>query len=233
MKWKREWLWFYMITMASVLGVLLWGSKAVTVISESQAIERKHCIIIDAGHGGVDGGAISCTGIPESKYNLEIAQRLNDMFRLIGYDTYMIRTSDISVYTKGETIAQKKVSDLKERVRIANEIENGVYISIHQNMFSDSKYSGAQVFYAKTKGSDIWANTIQSGFAATVNPGSRRKSKPSNKIYIMEHVASPAVLIECGFLSNPREEALLRNREYQQKLCCIIASATDSCLLNT
>lgn len=233
MKWKREWLWFYMFTMASVLGVLFWGSKAITVISENQAVERNHCIIIDAGHGGVDGGAISCTGIPESRYNLDIALRLNDLFRLIGYDTYMIRTSDISVYTKGETIAQKKASDLKERVRIANEIENGIYISIHQNMFSDSKYTGAQVFYAKTKGSDLLANTIQSGFVATVNPGSRRKCKQSNKIYIMEHITKPAVLIECGFLSNPREEALLRNEEYQRKLCCIIASATDSCLYNT
>ena len=118
------------------LGILLLamlGNKAVTVLSENAPLKSRHCFIIDAGHGGVDGGAVSCTGVYESRINLEIALRLNDLMHLLGYDTKMIRSEDISIYTYGETIAAKKSSDLKERVRIVNETENGILLSIHQN----------------------------------------------------------------------------------------------------
>ena len=231
MKWK--WFCLYILTAAAFLGLCHWGSKAVTVIAEHSPPERSHCIIIDAGHGGVDGGATSCTGIPESAYNLEIALRLNDLFRLLGYDTRMIRSTDISVYTKGETIAQKKISDLKERVRITNETENSLLISIHQNTFPDSRYSGAQVFYASTEGSKVLAGQLQTAFIDALNPGNRRQCKKSDGIYLMEHIIRPGILVECGFLSNPQEEANLRNREYQQKLCCVIASIVGSYLSNT
>lgn len=231
MKWK--WFCLYILTAAAVLGLCHWGSKAVTVIAEHSPPERSHCIIIDAGHGGIDGGATSCTGILESAYNLEIALRLNDLFRLLGYDTRMIRSTDISIYTKGETIAQKKISDLKERVRITNEAENALLISIHQNAFPDSRYSGAQVFYASTEGSKVLAGQLQTAFIDALNPGSRRQCKKSDGIYLMEHITRPGILVECGFLSNPQEEANLRGREYQQKLCCVIASIVDSYLSNT
>lgn len=232
---KNQWTWI-LVCILTVSGILLLshaGSKAVTVLAHTSPPEREHCIIIDAGHGGVDGGAISCTDLPESTYNLNIARMLNDLFRFLGYDTRMIRTTDISVYTKGETIAQKKISDLKERVRITNETENALLISIHQNTFSDSRYSGAQVFYADTEGSKALAQCIQSGFTDILNPGSRRACKKSSGIYLMEHIRSTGVLIECGFLSNPQEEANLRDKMYQQKLCCVIVSATDSFLSNT
>lgn len=231
MKWK--WFCLYILTAAAVLGLCHWGSKAVTVIAEHSPPDRSHCIIIDAGHGGVDGGATSCTGITESAYNLEISLRLNDLFRLLGYDTRMIRSTDISVYTKGETIAQKKISDLKERVRITNETENALLISIHQNTFPDSRYSGAQVFYASTEGSKVLARQLQTAFIDALNPGSRRQCKKSDGIYLMEHITRPGILVECGFLSNPQEEANLRSREYQQKLCCVIASIVGSYLSNT
>lgn len=231
MKWK--WFCLYILTAAAVLGLCHWGSKAVTVIAEHSPPDRSHCIIIDAGHGGVDGGATSCTGITESAYNLEISLRLNDLFRLLGYDTRMIRSTDISVYTKGETIAQKKISDLKERVRITNETENALLISIHQNTFPDSRYSGAQVFYASTEGSKVLARQLQTAFIDALNPGSRRQCKKSDGIYLMEHITRPGILVECGFLSNPQEEANLRSRKYQQKLCCVIASIVGSYLSNT
>ena len=133
----------------------------------------------------------------------------------------MIRTTDTSVYTKGETIAQKKASDLKERVRIVNETGNALLLSIHQNNFPDSRYSGAQVFYAGTQGSEALAKKLQQNL---VNPGSNRKSKKSDGVYIMEHIDCTGVLIECGFLSNAAEEARLRSPEYQKKLCCVIAA---------
>lgn len=230
---KGKWFCLYILTATAVLMICHWGSKAVTVIAEHSPLARKHCIIIDAGHGGVDGGATSCTGILESAYNLQIALRLNDLFRLLGYDTHMIRTTDISVYTKGETIAQKKISDLKERVRITNETENALLISIHQNTFPDSRYSGAQVFYPDTGDSKVLACQLQTAFIDALNPGSHRQCKKSDGVYLMEHITRPGILVECGFLSNPQEEANLRSREYQQQLCCVIVSTVDSYLSNT
>ena len=139
----------------------------------------------------------------------------------------MIRTTDISVYTKGETVAQKKISDLKERVRIVNETESALLISIHQNNFSDGQYSGAQIFYAGTEGSEALAKQLQSVFVQTINQGSHRNSKKSDGVYLMEHINCTGVLVECGFLSNPQEEAKLRSSEYQKQLCCVIAATVS------
>ena len=222
----------YCLTLGTLLLAVIWGSRAVSVISENLPISRNRCIIIDAGHGGVDGGATSCTGVLESKLNLDIALKLNDLMHLLGYKTRMIRTSDISVYTKGETIAQKKVSDLKERVRIVNETEDGILISIHQNTFSDSQYSGAQVFYGAEGEGAALAAAMQDAFCRTVNPGSSRKSKKAETVYLLQNIDRTAVLVECGFLSNPKEEAQLRSDDYQRKLCCVIASATAQFLQN-
>ena len=233
MKKHLSWLLVCVVIGVSVLVLAHMGSMAVTVLSETLPLNREHCLVVDAGHGGVDGGAISCTGVPESTFNLEIALKLNDLLRLLGYDTRMIRTSDISVYTKGESIAQKKISDLKERVRITNEVENALLISIHQNTFPDSQYNGAQVFYAATEESQELAQIMQAAFSENLNPGSRRQCKKSSGVYLMEHVTKPAILIECGFLSNPTEEANLRNRDYQKKICCVIASTVDTFLSNT
>lgn len=218
----------YSITVLGLLACIFWGSRAITVISENIPIERETFFIIDAGHGGEDGGATSCTGKLESAFNLEIALRLNDLLHFLGYDTKMIRTSDISIYTKGESIAQKKVSDLKERVKICNETEGAILLSIHQNNFSDSRYSGAQVFYASTGTSEQLAKKMQDTFVQALNPGSNRKIKKADGVYLMEHIKCPGILIECGFLSNPEEEAKLRSPDYQKKLCCVIAATAAS-----
>ena len=221
---------FRTVTVLVVLLVIFFGNRAVTVISEGLPLEDRHCIIIDAGHGGVDGGATSCTGKLESGFNLEIALRLEDLLHLLGYDTKMVRKTDISVYTKGETIAQKKVSDLKERVRICNDTENGVLLSIHQNYFSDSRYSGAQIFYSGIPGSRELAEKIQGDMIRTVNPGSRRTIKKADGIYLMDHIDCTGILIECGFLSNPQEEAKLRDPDYQKQICCVIATGVSNFL---
>ena len=201
-----------------------WASRTVTVLSENMPIERTRCFIIDPGHGGIDGGATSCSGKLESAFNLEIGTRLNDLMHLLGCNTRMIRTEDISIYTKGETIAQKKVSDLKERVRICNETDGALLLSIHQNTFSDSRYKGAQVFYGNGEESRLLAEKLQTQLIRCLNPDSNRKAKRASGIYLMEHIQCPGILIECGFLSNHEEEAKLRDPEYQKKLCSIIAS---------
>ena len=229
--------WKYYLFCVGVMALTLlcayWGSMAVTVISEELPFVRKHCIVIDPGHGGEDGGATSCTGRMESEYNLAISKKLDDLLHLLGYQTRMTRTSDVSIYTTGDTIARKKISDLKERVRIVNETPGAVFISIHQNQFSDSRYSGAQVFYAKTDGSKELGQKLQSELVTALNPGSNRKSKPISGVYLMENIQCTGVLIECGFLSNPQEEAELRNAEYQKKLCCVIGATLSQQLSNT
>ena len=233
MKKSHSWMFFYCLTIIGVLLLAQWGSRAVTVIAETAPIVRKHCIIIDAGHGGLDGGTTSYSGVLESRYNLEISKRLNDLLQFMGYDTKMVRTEDVSVYKTGQTIAQKKVSDLKERVKIVNESENGLLISIHQNHFSDERYKGAQVFYAKTEGSQELAKDIQDALSATINPGSRREIKKCSGVYLMDQIKHTGVLIECGFLSNPTEDALLKTAEYQKKLCCVIGATVSQFLSNT
>lgn len=214
----------YGAVLVAFLLAVIGGSKVVTVMAENAPVENRTCVIIDAGHGGEDGGAISCTGVFESRINLEIALRLEDILHLLGYDTLMIRTTDRSVYTQGDTIAAKKVSDLKERVRIINTAENALLVSIHQNYFSDSQYSGAQVFYNTNSSSCELASKMQTALVQNLNPGSNRKIKKAEGIYLMEHVDCTAVLIECGFLSNPVEEAKLRSENYQKALCSVIAA---------
>lgn len=224
-------LFYVLIISLFLLGTAL-GNKTVEVIAQTAPVERKHCIVIDAGHGGADGGAPSCTGKPESGVNLEIALRLEDLLHLLGYKTVMIRKTDTSVYTKGDTIAQQKVSDLRERVRIVNTARNGILVSIHQNHFAEERYSGAQVFYAATQGSRELAEAMQTAFVSALNPGSHRKAKQSKGVYLMEKITVPGVLVECGFLSNQTEAAMLETPEYQKKICCVIASTLTQYLGN-
>lgn len=233
MKKYRIWVTGYGVILTLVLLGTYLGNKAVSVMAEIRPVQREHTIVIDPGHGGIDGGATSCTGVLESKFNLDISLRLNDMMRFLGYQTVMTRTEDISVYTEGDTIARKKMSDLKERVRIINNTENVILLSIHQNTFPDGKYSGAQVFYAATDGSQAFAQKLQTALVSHLNPGSNRQEKRSTKVYMMEHIKCPGVLIECGFLSNPEEEGRLRSTDYQKKLCAVIACTVDQNLPNT
>lgn len=223
----------YLVILAIFLGLAVGGSRAVTVLSENAPVLDRKTVIIDAGHGGPDGGATSCTGILESQFNLEIALRLRDLMEILGIQTVMVRETDCSVYTQGNTIAQKKVSDLKERVRIVNSTENATLISIHQNLFADAKYSGAQVFYAKTDGSQELAKKMQNKFIQSINPDSHRQAKKADGIYLMQNINCTGILIECGFLSNPKEEYLLRSDSYQKKLCSVIATTLSNYLFAT
>lgn len=223
----------YILVVGVFLGIACIGNEVTSVLAEQVPLKRKNIIVIDAGHGGEDGGAISCTGRLESTYNLEIAKKLNELLRLMGYRTRMIRTRDESIYKEGSTIAAKKVSDLKERVRIVNETENAILVSIHQNKFSDSKYKGAQVFYGSKGESQTLAGLLQKAFCETVNPESKRKIKKADGIYLMERIDCTGILVECGFLSNPTEETLLRTDQYQNKLVCVIAGTLSQFLTET
>lgn len=233
MKGKTSLFLCYVLTVAAVLAAVGTVNRTVSTMAETQKAAGKCCIIIDPGHGGEDGGAVSLTGKPESAYNLEISRRLRDLLQLLGYQTRMIRDADVSVYTQGKTLAQKKRSDLQERVRIIREEEQPVLLSIHQNCFPDGRYWGPQVFYAGTEGSEELARQLQDALTGALNPGSRRREKKASGIYLMEHIPCTGVLIECGFLSHREEEALLRDPEYQKKLSAVIAASLSQYLSNT
>ena len=207
-----------------LIGVL--GSRAITALSESRPPAYTHTYIIDAGHGGVDGGATSVSGILESHINLSIAQKLNDIMHILGMPTIMIRTEDISIYTDGSSIAAKKISDLKQRVKIVNNTDGAVLLSIHQNHFTDSRYKGAQVFFAASADSRKLADTMQHAF--TKMTATDRSIKPAKGVYLMQEVNCPAVLIECGFISNIHDESMLLNDNYQIKIGSIIACTCSS-----
>lgn len=213
----------YCIILSGCLLLVLGGNHAVSVISTNGPVLNRKTVIVDAGHGGEDGGATSYTGMQESKINLEIAVKLNDLLHLLGIKTVLIRDGDYSVYTKGTSLSEKKISDLKERVRIVNNTENAILISIHQNYFSDSKYRGAQVFYANTDGSQELANELQKNLKL-LDPTNNRQIKRAGPIYLLKNIHCPGILIECGFLSNIEEDILLQNNNYQNNLCSVIAS---------
>lgn len=216
---------FHCVVLAITLTSAVWLSRTATYVSQIAPVSTGVTVIIDPGHGLPDGGTTSCTGILESDLNLQVSLRLNDLFHLFGINTIMTRTGPDSVYTEGDTIARKKISDIRNRVNMINQTSNAVLLSIHQNHFYDSQYSGAQVFYAGNEESKQLAKKLQSDLVADLNPTSNRKEKKSSGVYLMEHIQCTGVLIECGFLSNQQEESLLRSEGYQKMLCAVIATS--------
>lgn len=187
--------------------------------------EQPVTVVIDAGHGGEDGGAVGISGVRESVLNLTVALRLEQIFALCGIRTAMIRTEDKAVYTEGSTITEKKVSDLKHRVEIVNGTWNAVLVSIHQNHFPEPVYKGAQVFYAGTERSRELGELTQDILRQTLDGGNRRQSKRASSVYLMEQICCPGILVECGFLSNAEEEQLLCQSDYQLKIACAIGAS--------
>ena len=191
------------------------------------SVTRAAPLILDAGHGGEDGGAVSVTGVPESRVNLEIVQKLRDTLALYGVDPVVLREEDVSLHDpEASTLREKKRSDLKNRVRAVEAAEGGTLLSIHQNSYPGSQYRGAQVFYAPTGGSRELAELLQTALREELQPDNDRQAKPiPESVYLMNHVSCPAVLVECGFLTNPEEEALLRDGGYQRQLAAVLAGA--------
>lgn len=183
--------------------------------------------VIDAGHGGEDGGAVAPDGTVESGINLSIASRLDGLLTLLGDTCVMTRTEDRAIYdSSAKTIREKKVSDIKNRVALVNQIPNSLLISIHQNMLpSHPDVFGAQVFYAPNEASRRRASVMQQQLNQTINGEKNKQEKPAtSSIYLLNHIETPGVLIECGFLSNPDETRKLKSDAYQKLLAITIAA---------
>lgn len=187
----------------------------------------ENALVIDAGHGGEDGGAVSLTGAIESQLNLAIALRLDEFLGLYGVNVVLLRSSDTSLHNPdANTLREKKVSDLHNRVSMIEELDDPVVISIHQNTFSDGKYHGAQVFYANGALSLPLAQITQETLRQALDPdNTRQPTEIPNTVYLMNHISCRAILVECGFLSNPQEDSLLQTPGYQTKIAAALAGS--------
>lgn len=184
-------------------------------------------LIVDAGHGGEDGGAVSLTGVPESGINLAVALKLDGVLGLYGVVPVLLRRTDISLHDDSAvTLREKKVSDLHNRVATIEGTDGAVLISIHQNTFQNAAYHGAQVFYSNEAGSLPLAQLTQELLRQTLDPENKRvPAKIPDTVYLMNHISCPAILVECGFLSNPEEEELLCSENYQRKIAAALAAS--------
>lgn len=184
-------------------------------------------LILDAGHGGEDGGAVSITGAVESGINLAVVLKLDQLLGFYGLSPILLRASDVSLHDpEADTLRKKKVSDLHNRVAAIEATPNAVVLSIHQNTFPNGAYHGAQVFYRPGEQSEMLAKLVQETIREGVDPNNKRSpAKIPDTVYLMNHITCPAVLVECGFLSNAEEETKLRSGGYQTQLALCIASA--------
>ena len=195
----------------------------VTAVSASQYIPKK--IIIDAGHGGFDGGASANDGTMEKDINLAIALYLKDMCKMGGYEVILTRTDESGIEKdENESIAQRKKSDMRRRLQIIEENPDAIFISVHLNKFTTSSAKGTQVFYsANNEDSNKLALSVQSKVRKLLQPENERViKKADSSIYLLKNAKIPAVIVECGFLSNAQDLALLKDKEYQSKLAFCI-----------
>lgn len=177
-------------------------------------------VIIDAGHGGADGGGVSVNGIPEKGINLDIACTLSDMLTFFGYDVTLTRSKDVSIHSEGvEGLKKQKLSDMENRLALFN-TPDSVCISVHQNRFTDPKYSGAQMFYYREnpQGAQL-AENLRARIQSFLQPENERETKPiDDELYLLCNCENPAVMAECGFISNPEEAALLEEEPYRRQM---------------
>ncbi len=220
------------LILAIIFTYSIYLRQAQTVSTFSTPVAKK-IIVIDPGHGGIDAGA-SGNGAVEKEINLEIAHYLKAFIEENGGTAIMTRTSDTNTAdpNRSKTVSQKK-SDLEQRKKLPEKSNADIFISIHMNKFSESKYKGAQVFCAPSSSeSKALGEMIQASLIKNADPENTRKLKDGKSIYILKGAKIPSVLIECGFLSNPEEAKLLQNESYQQKIAWSIFMGLSEYLVN-
>ena len=211
---------------AILVGVLAFGiqisnkeKQALTVETTSTPTSNK-TIVIDAGHGTPDEGAESNNGTTEAQINLKIALKVQNLLEQTGSTVILTRSDGNAIYDlDSKTLKQKKVSDIKNRVKIGNETSADIFVSIHLNKIPQKQYYGWQCFYnTKNKKSKILAEQLQNNLNESIQKENKRVAMKLNTIYIMKNVEIPISIVECGFLSNPEEERKLQEDEYQNRL---------------
>ena len=245
---KRTLLYTWLaVCMIGLSAIFLAGSRrAFTPTGAMGQGSSAQTVVIDPGHGGQDGGAVAGDGTEESRINLAISLRLEQLLRFAGVPTEMTRREDCMVCDPGlDTMRQRKVSDIRNRTALVNGIPNAVLLSIHQNSLPSSPAThGAQAFQNRQDGAETLAQLLQCNLNAVVNthrakeaklipesiylilqPENRRAVKEAQQnLYILSRTSNPAVMVECGFLSNAEETLRLRQADYQMTLAVTIAA---------
>lgn len=204
-----------------LLGLCGLGFHSVQTVMSGQTLLYTPTLIVDAGHGGFDGGAVGAGDTVEKDINLAIAQQLAALAQLNGFEVLMVREDDRAVHDTDKIgLRNKKVSDIHNRLKLAQEHPDAIYVSIHQNHFPQAQYWGTQVFYSRNHPESLrLAQRIQQNVRQNLQPENKREIKPAEKnLYILHHAKNTAVLVECGFLSNEQECQRLCRPEYQQQL---------------
>lgn len=192
-------------------------------------------VVLDAGHGGTDGGAVGRSGTQEKDLNLKIAKKTQEFMRFFGIPVVMTREDDRSLHSENaKTVKQQKTEDLKYRCDFTMAQQAPVYIAIHQNFYDDRVSRGAQVFYAESNAEGkVLAERMQNNLKTVLGQQNQRSAaKNPNKNYLLEHITYPAVIVECGFLSHPEEEMLLCSPDYQAKIAFALTMSAMDALAN-
>ena len=227
---------FVLIFSFTVFSFICFANKGFSAKETVNAKEigNSPIVIIDAGHGGEDGGTIGVNGVYEKELNLKIAKKLDTLLKSAGIRTVMTRSEDILLYDRNEDYeGRKKMLDMAKRLKISQGYENAIFISIHMNSFPIAKYSGLQVYYSPNDPlSQELAEKIQTMTKDALMQENTRKIKASGgKIFLLDRMDIPSVLVECGFLSNPSECDKLCDEAYQNELaatiCCAILEHID------
>ncbi len=211
----------YMLSLTLLTAFALHGLRAQAAVAGEAVIPR--IIVLDAGHGGADGGASGPDGTRECDLNLAITLKTDAVLGLLGEKTLLLRSTDTDLSSSdAKSISQKKVSDIRRRVELTNSQPGAILVSIHCNTYSQEKYHGAQVFY--TGGAKEFGETMQLALKNGVDPTNARMAKAvSPDVYLMNHIKVPGILVECGFLTNQEELTNLKDPDYQTRLAVTIA----------
>lgn len=207
------------------LAAVLWRGSAVPAFHVRDEVPVT--VVIDPGHGGEDGGAVSPGGVAESQINLAVSLRVSDLLRFTGLRTRLTRMEDVTICDQGlDTMRQRKTSDLKNRVKLVEETQNAILLSIHQNSLPSSPVThGAQVFWNRQEGAEALAESIQDALNTAVNAGNGKHPRQiPDSIYLMKHITAPGILVECGFLSNTQETERLQDPAYQLRLAAAVTA---------
>ncbi len=227
----KKWTALYVATILALFAIfaaILWQGNAVNA---SKNLELKQSgefiLIIDPGHGGFDPGAVASDGTAESGINLAVGLQMEEMARLLGVETDMTRREDVSTESDASAaVRQRKNSDLKNRVEQINGVSGGVLVSLHQNSLPQvPAVHGAQVFYSEVEGSRELAETVQAALNTVINDRNKEVKAAGGGVYLLKNAKIPAILVECGFLSNGDETVLLNTQAHQNRLALTILAS--------
>ncbi|MCR1934479.1 N-acetylmuramoyl-L-alanine amidase CwlD [Clostridium tepidum] len=203
----------------------------VNVFNNLNSVNEKKIILIDPGHGGMDGGAVAKDGTLEKDINLDISKILKNQLKKEGYKVIMTREDDRGLYSegKGKKIRRKKIEDLNKRCELKKTSNCDMFISIHLNMFEQSQYYGAQVWYSNNEDSKRFAHILQNNLREELDENNKRKEKAAKNNYkiLRDNDEMPSVIVECGFLSNSMELERLKNKDYQQNISKAIVKSVN------